>query len=152
MTMIKNLFLLCLLLVCLTGCVTTQGGRSYLPPDFTNEEFSGMAAEISTVLSGVYPAGQTSLSLEPLTTPFHQALDNALRGKGFKIFETGPEMPHKDVLALTYVIDHVSGENGIYVQIRLSDGFIFSRYYTATDKGYMPGVPLQGTKQGATNG
>lgn len=150
--MIRKLFLVCFLLVCLTGCVTTQGGRSYLTPDFANEEFANMAVEISTVLSGVYPAGQTSLSLEPLATPFHQALETALRGSGFKIYETGPKMPHKDVLALTYIIDHVYDENGIYVQIRLSDGYIFSRYYAATSKGYVPGVSLQGIKQGATNG
>lgn len=102
--MIRKLFLLSCLLVCLSGCVATQGGRSYLPPEFANAELAGMAADISSVLSGVYPAGQTSLSLEPLTTPFHQALENALRGKGFKVYETGPESPHNDVLALTYVI------------------------------------------------
>ena len=137
----KNTFLLLMLLMNLSGCAWHGSGGSFvgeLPAE--TYTLNTIAQDVATHIAEGYAAGHTALTLnapeKKAQNAFHATLENALRQKGFALTQG-------KTLQLSYTIDKL--EDAVwYVQIRLSDGLIFARTYTAL------GIPEAGMTQHRT--
>lgn len=58
---------------------------------------------------------------------FASAFENGLRAKGFTLASA----ESADVLVVAYTLDSLDEKNAWYLQLRLSDGKVFARSYTA---------------------
>ena len=136
---VKSILLLIMCLA-LTGCVTHQAGlKSYVAPDLPVFDMASAAHDVAEALSVAYPPGMTMLALEQGNgNAFNQALENALRSRGFKL-------GHDSVaLKLTYRIDRLFEEAACYLTVNLSDGWIYSRAYAIKGNTAEPVTTLKG--------
>lgn len=136
--------LLLLLIVCLmcSGCVAHQTGyKSYVAPDMPMFDMESSSADIAKALIVAYPPGRTMLDLGVGNDAvFGQALENALRGQGFKLGNDAV------ALKLTYRLDRLFDEAACYLTVNLSDGWIYSRTYMVNGNAAEPVAALKGRK------
>jgi len=119
---------LLLLVLCLSGCAM-QGRRAEtggIPAyDGVTDTYPGEAGPLAKAaadnLAERYPPGSTSVSLARVKTPFGNALESALREKGFAVSFDGRGM------AVGYTLDMFQGQTppACYLRVRTSDGDSF---------------------------
>lgn len=114
------------LLLVSCGCVKRVG------PSFVGglpEDVEGMAAAAAAIITDLYPPGQTSvhLAMPAKLTAFDAALETALRQKGFNVVQ------NQGALTVAYTVDEITREEepAWYLQLRLSDGRVFARTFSA---------------------
>jgi hypothetical protein len=120
--MIKYILLAAAMLAC--GCVrgndAAYDGVSAAYPMATLH----IAQDAAQHLAGMYPPGQTRLALygADLESPFGQALEGALRRRGFTVSDAG--------IPIRYQLDMLQGEAApaCYLSLRLPDGVITRSY------------------------
>ncbi|KAF0234905.1 TcpQ domain-containing protein [Fundidesulfovibrio putealis] len=119
---------LLLLVLCLSGCAM-QGRRAEIGGmpayDGVTDTYPGDAGPLAKAaadnLAEQYPPGSTSVSLAKVKTPFGNALEAALREKGFSVSSDG------NGIAIGYTLDMFQGQTPptCYLRVRTADGNSF---------------------------
>ena len=114
-----------------SGCASRGPVGSWCGPLPERGAVSAIADDAVSCLSALYPPGHTSLHLlqaKDAGNDFAAALENGLRGKGFTLAAADSA----DVLVIAYTLDALDEKSAWYLQLRLSDGKVIARSYTAS--------------------
>lgn len=126
----KILFSLCLMVVFASGCAKPGMIGSYCGPLPEQSAVSAIAGDAVACLSELYPPGHTSLHLlqtKEAVNDFAAAFENGLRAQGFTLAAA----ESADVVVVAYTLDALDEKSAWYLQLRLSDGNVIARSYTA---------------------
>lgn len=126
----KIFLLLCLLMLFASGCAKHGVVGSWCGPLPERGAVAAITDDAVACLSELYPPGHTSVHLlqaKDAGNAFASAFENGLRAKGFTLASA----ESADVLVVAYTLDSLDEKNAWYLQLRLSDGKVFARSYTA---------------------
>jgi hypothetical protein len=121
---------ICLVLALVSGCAGRGPVGSFAGPLPSNPAVASIAADAVNVLADTYPPGHTTLHLLPAKKAengFALALEYRLRKKGFALSGEGSG----NALAVAYTLDSLDEKAAWYLQLRLSDGKVIARSYSA---------------------
>ena len=125
------LFSLMLTLLLASGCAVRGPVGSWCGPLPERGAVSAIAEDAVAFLSALYPPGHTSLHLlqaKDAGIDFAAAFENGLRAKGFTLAAADSA----DVLVIAYTLDALDEKSAWYLQLRLSDGKVIARSYSAS--------------------
>ena len=114
-----------------SGCASRGPVGSWCGPLPEKSAVSAIAADAVSCLSALYPPGHTSLHVVPAKVAdndFSAAFENGLRANGF----TMASAESADVIVVAYTLDALDEKSAWYLQLRLSDGKVIARAYTAS--------------------
>jgi hypothetical protein len=119
---------LCLAFV--TACAGRSPVGSFVGTLPGNPAVAAIAADAVNALAETYPPGHTTLHLLPAKKAengFALALEYSLRKKGFAL--AGADSGN--ALTVAYTLDALDEKAAWYLQLRLSDGKVIARSYSA---------------------
>lgn len=125
------LFSLMLTLLLASGCAVRGPVGSWCGPLPERGAVSAIADDAVACLSALYPPGHTSLHLlqaKDAGNDFAATFENGLRAKGFTLAAADSA----DVLVIAYTLDALDEKSAWYLQLRLSDGKVIARSYSAS--------------------
>ncbi len=128
----RNILLsLCLVMLFASSCAKPDLISSFCGPLPERGAVSAIAADAVACLSALYPPGHTSLHLlqaKDTGNDFATAFENGLRSAGFTLAAA----ESADVLVVAYTLDALDEKSAWYLQLRLSDGKVIARAYSAS--------------------
>lgn len=132
----RNIILLFVILsFCLSGCANRKTGPSFVGELPEADGVQGIAATAAALITELHAPGQTAIYIELPAKPtdFDTALENELRQKGFQLAQSQGEA----ALTVAYTVDEIlpddkGAESAWYLQLRLSDGRVFARMFSAS--------------------
>lgn len=127
----KILLSLCLVVLFASGCAKPGLMGSFCGPLPERGAVSAIAVDAVACLSELYPPGHTSLHLlqaEDAANDFAAAFESGLRSQGFTL----AAVESTDVIVVAYMLDALDEKSAWYLQLRLSDGKVIARSYTAS--------------------
>lgn len=128
----RNILLsLCLVMLFAFGCAKPDLIGSFCGPLPERGAVSAIATDAVACLSALYPPGHTSLHLlqaKDTGNDFATAFENGLRSAGFTLAAA----ESADVLVVAYTLDALDEKSAWYLQLRLSDGKVIARAYSAS--------------------
>ena len=127
----KILLSLCPGVLFASGCAKPGLVGSFCGPLPEREAVSAIAADAVACLTALYPPGHTSLHLlqaKDAANDFAAAFESGLRAEGFILAAA----ESADVIVVAYTLDALDEKSTWYLQLRLSDGKVIARSYTAS--------------------
>ena len=124
---------ICLVLLLATGCAKPGLKNSYCGPLPEQQAVSSIATDAVNFLAELFAPGHTSVHVLPAkdaSNGFASAFENTLRARGFTVAAS----QGADIVVVAYTLDALveDGEKvAWYLQLRLSDGKVIARSYTA---------------------
>lgn len=114
-----------------SGCAKPDMIGSFCGPLPERGAVSAISADVVGCLSALYPPGHTSLHLlqaKDAANDFAAAFETGLRAQGFTLAAAETA----DVIVVAYTLDALDEKSAWYLQLRLSDGKVIARSYTAS--------------------
>lgn len=127
----KTLLALCFAALFASGCAKPGMIGSFCGPLPERGAVSTIAADAVACLTALYPPGHTSLHLlqaKDAANDFVAAFESGLRSEGFTLAAA----ESADVIVVAYTLDALDEKSAWYLQLRLSDGKVIARSYTAS--------------------
>jgi hypothetical protein len=121
---------ICMVLALVSGCAGRGPVGSFAGSLPSNPSVASIAADAVNALTEMYPPGHTTLHLLPAKKAennFALALEYSLRKKGFALSGAGSA----SALTVAYTLDALDEKAAWYLQLRLSDGKVIARSYSA---------------------